>query len=116
MKLSKAQQDVVDKMQEGWELKKDGAGYYLYNRQVGVDKVRDSTAKRLWVAGIICPKLGPEDPYAIFQLTEKYRNVVRSNPQAAYYAKLAKQEVIKRSGMSNSEIVKVSTQPKKIKK
>jgi len=52
----------------------------------------------------------------IYQLTEKYRNVVRSNPQAAYYAKLAKQEVIKRSGMSNSEIVKVSTQPKKIKK
>lgn len=74
MKLSKAQQEVVDKMREGWELKKDGAGVYLYHETVGIQKVRDSTQNALYLMDVISCVPGPEPPYANYQLTEKYRS------------------------------------------
>jgi hypothetical protein len=74
MKLSKAQQEVVDKMREGWELKKDNAGYYLWHKTPSVKTIRDCTFHCLLRQEILKLVPGIPPPFATYQLTEKYRN------------------------------------------
>lgn len=72
-KLSKAQQDLVDKMREGWVLKRDNAGSYLI-KDGAIMNLFDRTVNVLLNLDVIAPVPGPQPPYYIYQLTEKYRS------------------------------------------
>jgi hypothetical protein len=83
MKLSKAQQEVVDKMREGWELKKSNwsSNYWWLSNEASEQfvpniRLRHTTAKALIELGLIELRekgktIHEADTY---QLTEKYRS------------------------------------------
>jgi hypothetical protein len=80
MKLSKAQQEIVDKMREGWALGKSSAwgknSCWIQNGGPGkggeTRHISISTLKCLLESGAI-EQIEHRYPTAIYQLTEKYR-------------------------------------------
>lgn len=74
MKLSKAQQEVVDKMREGWELKETAVGTWLQHKVLCPTRtVICTTQIALFKKGIIYLHATNQSS-RIYQLTEKYRN------------------------------------------
>lgn len=80
MKLSKAQQEVVDKMQEGWELA-ISEGFYATSwiQKNGIGKGCESQDVRLSTAKCLANKCvvevsGQRYPFTYYRLTEQYKN------------------------------------------
>lgn len=72
MKLSKAQQEVVDKMREGWELRLREPDFpYLHHG--GSINVNRSTFKALKYRSII-ERCGTYINGYVYRLTEQYKN------------------------------------------
>lgn len=112
MKLSKAQQEVVDKMRDGWYyclIGNDSPQMLVFRLAfsktiVGMHK---GIFKSLLHKGII-ERTTYDGFTAEYRLTEQYKTVVLSNEQAAQYAERARKEVIERTGLPTSEIVRQS--------
>lgn len=79
MKLSKAQQAIVDKMREGWDLKRDRAGSYLIKEGKRIIRLFDITVDALERGNVIEPCPGPIPPYFIYRLTEQYKTANNEN-------------------------------------
>lgn len=77
MKLSKAQQEVVDKMREGWVLKRLHYKWYLSSvSSINYMKVSDQTINKLTGLGVIeCQEQNAiRNTADIYRLTEHHKN------------------------------------------
>jgi len=81
MKLSKAQQEVVDKMREGWIFKKgnfNGCCWIInpHDQHLHSITVSKATFKALYTQDVIHPTFHSKSIHEpdIYQLTEKYRS------------------------------------------
>lgn len=71
MKLSKAQQEVVDRMREGWTLVYHGKGFWTFR---GIDGKRINEWGLTGAINALGRKKVIFEEHGIYRLTEQYKN------------------------------------------